>query len=145
MKSFVQKITAVAFFAGLSFNATFVQAQNAIGGAVQQGNGAYVQKAERADCINNNLLGIPGGIPCLTMTQEKFMVTPSGNSMSVWTGTVPASARPAKRVVYNSTYQETVNGVTRNYNTEAITEPSGTIKLTLTAKPNGKDKKAKSK
>ena len=143
MKSFTKKITAVAFIAGYSLCTTSLYAQNTIGGAVQQGNGAYVQKPERGDCINNSLLGIPGGISCLDMTQEKFMVTPSGNSMSVWTGTVPASARPSKRVVYNSTYQETVNGVTRYYNTAAVTEPSGMIKLTLTAKPNGKPGKAK--
>ncbi|SNC67335.1 hypothetical protein SAMN06265337_1915 [Hymenobacter gelipurpurascens] len=95
--------------------------------------------------MSNVLLGLPGGISCVDMTQEKFMVTPSGNSTAVWTGTVPAASRPAKRLVFNSTYQETVNGVTRNYNTVAVTEPSGEIKLTLTAKPNGKDKKVKSK
>ncbi|GAB3223645.1 hypothetical protein GCM10027346_02870 [Hymenobacter seoulensis] len=146
MKNLIQKISAAALFAGLSFSASSLQAQNTIAGAVQQGNGAYVQKTERGDCITNSLLGLPGGIPCLNMTQEKFMVTPSGNAMSVWTGTVPATSRPAKRTVYNSTWTEKNNdGVTRTYNTVAVTEPSGSIKLTLTDKQNGNGKSAKAK
>ncbi|MCA8830288.1 hypothetical protein [Hymenobacter pini] len=144
MKSFVQKITAVAFFAGLS-TATSLHAQNTISGAVQQGNGAYIQKNERTECITNALLGIPG-ISCLNMTQEKLLGTPSGNIMSVWVGTVPAASRPSKRVVYNSTWQETTtDGVARSFNTVAVTEPSGTVKLTLTNKENGKGKPAKVK
>lgn len=145
MKS-LQKIAGATFFAALSLAATSLQAQNTIAGAVQQGNGAYVQKTERGDCITNTLLGLPGGISCVNMTQDKFMVTPSGNAMSVWTGTVPETSRPSKRLVYNSTWQETNNdGVTRSYNTVAVTEPSGSIKLTLTDKQNGKGKPAKLK
>jgi hypothetical protein len=146
VKNLIQKLAGATFFLGLSLGATAVQAQNTIGGAVQQGKGAYVFKSTYTECITNSLLGLPGGIPCLDMTQEKFLVTPSGNATSVWTGTVPATARPSKRVVYNSTWQETLNdGVLRTYNTVAVTEPSGVIKLTLTDKQNGKGKPAKSK
>lgn len=141
MKIFIQKLVAVTFFASLSLIASPLKAQSTIAGAVQQGKGAYVQKVDRSECITNSLLGIPGGMACLDMTQEKFLVTPSGNAMAVWTGTVPATARLGKRTVYNSTWQETTNdGVTRSYDTVAITDPSGTIKLTLTDKKNGKSK-----
>ena len=139
MKSFFQKIIGGVFLMGLTLGSTAVRAQNHIDGAVQQGKGAYVQKTDRTVCITNTLLGVPSLGSCLTMSQEKFLVTPSGNAMSVWTGVVPATARPAQRLVYNATWTETNNdGVTRNYDTVAITMPDGSIKLTLVDKGNGK-------
>lgn len=72
------------------------------------------------------------------------MVTPSGNAMSVWKGTVPEAARPSQRLIYKSTWTEKNNdGVTRTYNTVAVTQPSGEVKLTLTDKNNGKNKRVK--
>ena len=139
MKYFIKKISAVVLFIGLTMSGSVGHAQNRIAGAVQQGNGAYVQKTDRSTCIGNQLLGVPGLGSCLTMQQEKFMVTPSGNAMSVWKGVVPASARPAQRLVFNSTWTETNNdGVTRAYNTVAVTEVDGSVKLTLTDKENWK-------
>ncbi|GAA4019802.1 hypothetical protein GCM10022408_37440 [Hymenobacter fastidiosus] len=141
MKTLHQLTAHALVFIGLVLGGTAAQAQNTIGGAVQQGNGAYVQKTDRKVCITNTLLNVSGIGSCLDMTQEKFMVTPSGNSMSVWTGTVPAASRPVKRQVFNSTWTETFNdGITRNYETVAVTNPNGTIKLTLTDKKNGKKK-----
>lgn len=141
MNTVLKNIAAAFLFIGLATGSTAVSAQNRIGGAVQQGKGAYVQKSDRSECIGNTLLGVPGLSSCLTMTQEKFLVTPSGNSMAVWQGTVPEASRPAKRLVYNSTWTETTNGTTRTYDTEAVTMPDGSVKLTLKDKPNGKGKK----
>lgn len=141
MNTIVKNIAGVFLFIGLAMGSTAASAQNRIGGAVQQGNGAYVQKSDRSECIGNALLGVPKLTSCLEMTQEKFMVTPSGNSMAVWKGTVPAVTRPAQRLVYNSTWTETVNGTTRTYETVAVTMTDGSIKLTLKDKPNGKGKK----
>lgn len=142
MKNHLRFVASSFAFAGLLLLGTPSFAQNRIEGAVQQGQGAYVQKTDRTDCINNSLLGVPAlGTGCLQMQQTKFMVTPSGNAMSVWTGTVAADARPAKRTVFNSTWTETNNdGVTRAYDTVAVTEPSGMVKLTLTDKNNKKGK-----
>jgi len=141
MNSFQKKIAGALVFIGLTLGSTAASAQNRIGGAVQQGSGAYVQKTDRAECITNALLGVPNLGSCLTMTQEKFMVTPSGNAMSVWKGTVPEAARPAQRLVHNATWSETNNdGVTRIYVTEAVTMPDGSIKLTLNDKQNEKGK-----
>ena len=136
---FSQKISAGLLFIGLTMSGSIGYAQNRIAGAVQQGNGAYVQKTDRSVCIGNQLLGVPGLGSCLTMQQEKFMVTPSGNAMSVWKDIVPTSARPAQRLVFNSTWSETNNdGITRTYDTVAVTEVDGSVKLTLTDKQNGK-------
>lgn len=142
MKSFLHKIIGGLFLAGLTLGGTSARAQAHIEGAVQQGKGAYVQKTDRTECITNTLLGVPGLGSCLTMTQEKFMVTPSGNAMSVWKGVVPAAARPTQQLVHNATWTEANNdGVTRTYSTVAVTMPDGSIKLTLTDKDNGKGKK----
>ena len=149
MKMTFHKIAAVLLFAGASLAGTAAQAQKTaqnpktIGGAVQQGNGAYVQKTDRAQCMGNELLGVPKlASGCVNMTQVKFMVTPSGNSTSVWKGTVPAESRPAQRVTFNSTYTESADVATKGkvYDTVAITEPGGDITLTLTSKANGKGK-----
>ncbi|ALD21321.1 hypothetical protein AM218_08950 [Hymenobacter sp. DG25A] len=78
------------------------------------------------------------------MSQVKFIVTPSGNATSVWAGTVPVAARPAQRLIYKSTWKETSDdGITRIFDTIAVTEPDGSVKLTLTDKKNGKSKSAK--
>ena len=67
------------------------------------------------------------------------MVTPSGNAMSVWKGVLPKALCPAQRTVFNAAWTETNNdGVTRNYNTVAVTMPDGAVKLALTDKRNGK-------
>ena len=137
MNTILKKTVGALLFIGLTLGTNAVSAQNRIGSAVQQGNGAYVQKNDHAQCIGSALLGIPQLGNCLDMTQEKFIVTPSGNSMSVWKGTVPVAARPTQRLVYNSTWTETLNGVTRTYDTEAVTMPDGSIKLTLKDKANG--------
>ncbi|MFC6222708.1 hypothetical protein ACFP2F_05600 [Hymenobacter artigasi] len=138
MQNFLKNTAVSLLFLALTAGATTARAQNRIEGAVQQGQGAYVQKSTRTECITNSLLGL-NGLNCLTMTQEKFMVTPSGNAMSVWQGTVPVESRPAQRLVKNATWTESNNdGVTRTYNTEAVTMPDGSIKLTLTDKQNGK-------
>ena len=140
MNSFQKKITGALFFIGLTLGSTAASAQNRIEGAVQQGNGAYVQKTDRSECITNSLLGL-AGISCLPMTQEKFMVTPSGNAMSVWRGTAPEASRPAQRFVKNATWSELNNdGVTRTYDTESVTMPDGSVKLTLLDKQNGNGK-----
>ena len=141
MKSFIQQLVSGVFFVCLALGSPAVRAQNHIEGAVQQGNGAYVQKTDRTVCITNTLLGISGIGNCLAMNQEKFMVTPSGNAMSVWKGTVPAAARPTQRTVKNATWSETNNdGVTRTYDTVAVIMPDGSVKLTLLSKGNnGKD------
>ena len=143
MNTTLKKIAGALLFIGLTLGTTAVNAQNSIGSAVQQGNGAYVQKSDHSQCIGNALLGVPNLGNCLDMTQEKFLVTPSGNSMSVWKGTVPVAARPAQRLVYNSTWTETLSGVTRTYDTEAVTMPDGSSKLTLKDKPNGNGKNKK--
>lgn len=147
MNNFQKKIAGALFFIGLTLGSTAANAQNRIGNAVQQGNGAYVQKTAASHCIGNALLGVPNLGDCLTMSQKKFMVTPSGNATSVWVGTVPAAVRPAQRLVYNSTWSETNNdGVTRTYDTVAVTTPDGNTKLTLTDKQNGDgDGKSKGK
>jgi len=140
MKSVIKHITAALFFFVLTVGGNSARAQNRIGGAVQQGKGAYVQKSDYNECITNSLLGLTG-IDCLPMTQVKFMVTPSGNAMSTWQGTVPAASRPAQRLVKNATWTERNNdGVTRTYDTEAVTTPDGSIKLTLIDKQNGNGK-----
>ena len=139
MKSSFRKIAGGLFFIGLTLGSTVGRAQNHIEGAVQQGNGAYVQKTDRTVCITNTLLGVSGLGSCLTMSQEKFMITPSGNAMSVWKGVLPMALRPAQRTVFNATWTETNNdGVTRNYDTVAVAMPDGNVKLTLTDKQNGK-------
>lgn len=139
METILKKIAGAFLFIGLTLGGSAASAQNHIAGAVQQGNGAYVQKTDRTVCITNRLLGVPNLGSCLEMTQDKFMVTPSGNAMSVWTGTVPAAVRPAQRLVNNATWSETNNdGVTRTYDTVAVAMPDGSIKLTLTDKQNGR-------
>ncbi|MBH8557578.1 hypothetical protein [Hymenobacter negativus] len=144
MNNLVKKISVTLFVAGLTLSGLVAHAQtgNQEGGA--KGKGAFVRKVDYTDCIPNSLLGVSGLNSCLTMSQSKFVLTPSGNAMSVWQGTVPATARPSQRVVYNSTWNETdQRGVPHSYNTEAVTMPDGTIKLTLTdnGKGNGKGKK----
>lgn len=147
MKSFLQKTSGAVLFALLVLGSSSLKAQNKIAGAVQQGNGAYVQKYDRPLCVGNSFLGIPN-LPtnCLDMTQEKFLVTPSGNAMTVWVGTVPAASRPTQRLVFNSTWTETNNdGVTCKYDNVAVTEPNGTVRLTMTDKNNQPSKKARGK
>ncbi|MCC2546330.1 hypothetical protein LJY25_07730 [Hymenobacter sp. BT175] len=143
MKNLLQSLAAGALLS-FAIGSTSAQAQSTISGATQQGNGAYMLKTESRICITNTLLGVTGLGSCLDMNQEKFLITPSGHAMSVWKGVVPASARPAQRLVYNSTWTETTSdGVVRNYNTVAVTDPNGTITLTLTDKNNGKSKGGK--
>ncbi|GGG41331.1 hypothetical protein [Hymenobacter glacieicola] len=140
MKNILKKIAILTLSTGL-LASTSALAQNAIGGAVQQGNGAYVQKTDRQDCLGANLLGIPGfTASCLTMTQVKFLVTPSNNRTAVWKGELPVNQRPAKRFVHNTTYSETVNGETTLYDVQTITEPNGSVITTLSYKQNGKGK-----
>ncbi|UOQ73274.1 hypothetical protein [Hymenobacter cellulosilyticus] len=146
MKNRTHNFFSALLFAGLLVAGSSVQAQNnRIGGAVQNGNGAYVLKTDRQECMTNTLLGLPTlpATSCVTMTQEKFIVTPSGNSSAVWRGMVPEGQRPAQRVVFNSTYVEVFEGPTKGltYNTVATTEPSGAVTLTFDRKPNGKGKK----
>lgn len=146
MKNRTHNFFSALLVAGLFVAGSTVQAQNKkIGAAVQSGNGAYVQKTDRTVCMTNSLLGLSAlpGAGCLNMTQEKFIVTPSGNSSAIWRGTVPEGQRPTQRVVYNSTYVEVAEGPTKGltYNTVATTEPSGAVTLTFDRKPNGKGKK----
>jgi hypothetical protein len=141
MKLLIQKFAGALLFVGLTLAGNATLAQNRIGDAVQQGKGAYVLKTERAECMTNTLLGIPT-LPasgCVNMTQQKFIVTPGGNSFATWVGTLPEGQRPAQRVVYNSTYTEVAEGPTKGqvYNSVATTEPSGAITLTFERKPNG--------
>ena len=144
MNHLIKKISAALFFIASTLGGPAAHAQtgNQEGGA--KGKGAFVRKVDYTDCIPNSLLGISGLNNCLTMSQSKFVLTPSGNAMSVWQGTVPEPSRPSQRVVYNSTWNETdQRGVPHSYNTEAVTTPDGSIKLTLTdnGKGNGKGKK----
>ncbi|NVO86800.1 hypothetical protein [Hymenobacter terrestris] len=141
----LQRIVAASLVFGLASFGLSAQAQSNITSATQQGKGAYVTKTDREAGIQNALLGILS-LPTdgyLPMRQTKFVITPSGNSMAVWEGTVPAEARPAQRVTYRSTYTETEAGPLQGkiYDTVAVTEPNGSIKLTLTMKQNGKGKK----
>ncbi|GAA4054379.1 hypothetical protein GCM10022409_46790 [Hymenobacter glaciei] len=149
MKISLNKLAAFALFTGLTFAGDLVQAQNRIGLAVQQGNGAYVQKTDRVGCTSNAFLGIPtlAQNGCVNMKQVKFIVAPSGQSSSVWKGTVPAESRPSTRITFNSTYTEEVEGPTKGlvYNTVAVTEPNGDVTFTLTARGNKMAGKAASK
>ncbi|WP_125932630.1 hypothetical protein [Hymenobacter glacialis] len=135
MNIILQKISVALLFTGLTLGSTAVQAQTGNQEGGSKGKGALVRKVDYTECITNSLLGIPGGSPCLTMSQEKYVLTPSGNAMSVWQGTVAATARPSKRRVYNSTWNETdQRGVFHSYTTVAVTSSDGSIKLTLTDK-----------
>ena len=143
MKSFLQKISVALLFTGLTLGGSAANAQTGNQEGGSKGKGAFVRKVDYTDCIPNSLLGVPGLNSCLTMSQEKYVLTPSGNAMSVWMGTVPAASRPSQRVVYNSTWNETdQRGVAHSYETVAVTMPDGSIKLTLTdnGKGNGKGK-----
>lgn len=142
-----KKIVAAGLLFGLVAFGSSAHAQANVTAATQQGNGAYVVKTDREASIQNSLLGVTG-LPAggyLPMRQTKFVVTPSGNSMAVWEGTVPAEARPTQRITYRSTYTETEAGPLQGkvYDTVAVTEPNGATKLTLTMKPNGKGGKKK--
>jgi hypothetical protein len=136
MSSFLKKTSAVALFSALSLGGTNAWAQNTYGGVPQKGNGAFVLKEESTQCLPNSLLGVPAlaATDCVTMTREKLVATPSGKASIVWRGTVPAAARPAQRVVFNSTFTENTHAesIGRVYNTVAVTEPNGSITLTLT-------------
>ncbi|MDQ2795246.1 MAG: hypothetical protein M3Y12_14740 [Bacteroidota bacterium] len=138
MKNLVQRIAGVVFFAAVSLGGRTASAQNTYGGVPQRGNGAYVLKEETTQCLPNSLLGVPAlaSTDCVTMTREKLVATPSGNVTIVWRGTVPATARPAQRVVFNSTFTENTHAESlgRVYDTVAITNPDGGITLTLTDK-----------
>ena len=147
MKKSVHQFAAVMLLAGFGLVSSSAYAQKptgqkSIGAAVQQGNGAYVSKTASPECMGNSLLGVPTlpASACVNMNQVKFIVTPSGNSTSVWKGIVPAESRPKERVIFNSTYTEVTEGITKGqvYNTTAVTEPSGEVTLTLTLKGNGK-------
>jgi hypothetical protein len=145
MKNLTTNLFGVFLFAGLLATGSSAQAQNKkIGAAVQSGNGAYVLKTDREVCMTNTLLGLPAApsTGCTNMRQEKFIVTPGGNSFATWRGTAPEGQRPAQRVVFNSTYVEVAEGPTKGltYTTVATTEPSGAITLTFERKPNGKNK-----
>ncbi|SHL40734.1 hypothetical protein [Hymenobacter psychrotolerans] len=147
MNSFLKKISAVALFSALSLGGTNAWAQNTYGGVPQRGNGAFVLKEESTQCLPNSLLGVPAlaATDCVTMTREKLVATPSGKATIVWRGTVPVAARPAQRVVFNSTFTENTHteSLGRVYDTVAITDPNGSITLTLTDrdKTKGRGKK----
>ncbi|KAA9333281.1 hypothetical protein F0P96_09910 [Hymenobacter busanensis] len=143
MKTAIQKFSALLLLIGATLSGSTVLAQQSVRTAVQQGNGAFVHKTDKVYCIGNTALGIPGLAPseCINMTQTKFVITPSGNSISVLEGTLPANVpRPAQRVVFNSTYTETAEGPTKGrvYDTVAITEPDGRVTYTGTLKGNDK-------
>lgn len=140
MKTVNQYLAALTLFTGLSLAGNTAWAQKTYGGAPQRGNGAYVLSEETTQCLPNSLLGVPAlaASDCVTMTREKLVATPSGKATIVWRGTVPANARPAQRVVFNSTFTENTHSESlgRVYDTVAITNPDGSITLTL----NDKDK-----
>lgn len=144
MKSFLKKIASVALFSALSLGGTHAWAQNTYGGVPQRGNGAFVLKEESTQCLPNSLLGVPAlaATDCVTMTREKLVATPSGKATIVWRGTVPETARPAQRVVFNSTFTENTHAESlgRVYNTVAVTEPNGSITLTLTDNDKSRSK-----
>lgn len=140
MTYFAHKLATAVLFAGLALSGNAAQAQNKISTAVQQGNGAYILKNDYESTIGNGLLGLPN-LPTsavIPMKQVKAVFTPSGNSMTVWKGTAPEANRPTQRLVFNSTWTETINGVVYNCLTEAVTMPNGDITLTLTDKGNQK-------
>lgn len=136
MKTNLLSFAAAALLGGFTLAGTSAQAQNSIGAAQQQGRGAYVSKNPATECMTNQLLGLPGltANDCVPMKQTKLVVTPSGNVMSVWKGTAPANARPKQALTHTSTWTETQNGVTVTYPTEAVTQPDGSVTLTLTQK-----------
>lgn len=140
----MKNFAGIALFAVLSMGSSTAWAQKTYGGVPQRGNGAYVLKEETTQCLPNSLLGVPAlaSTDCVTMTREKLVATPSGKATIVWRGTVPESARPAERVVYNSTFTENTHAESlgRVYDTVAITDPNGSITLTLTDKNKDKGK-----
>ncbi|QIX61682.1 hypothetical protein FY528_10780 [Hymenobacter lutimineralis] len=125
MNAFLRNISALTLFAG-----SFVVSTNATAQAVQQGNGALVQKTDRSVCMTADLTGLS---TCVNMNQTQYLITPSGNETSVWKGTVPAELRPAKTLVKDATWQE--RG--RTFDTHSVTTPDGKISLTLHYKANG--------
>lgn len=138
MKNLVQRLAGFGFVLGLSLGGNVARAQATYGGVPQRGNGAFVLKEESTQCLPNSLLGVPalGSTGCVTMTREKLVATPSGKAVIVWRGIVPENVRPAQRVTFNSTFTENTHteSLGRVYNTVAITEPNGSITLTLTDK-----------
>ncbi|TGE21217.1 hypothetical protein E5K00_13040 [Hymenobacter aquaticus] len=101
-----------------------------------KGKGALVYKSQYKECITGELTGLA---QCVDMTQETYVVTPSGNETSVWKGTAPAALRPAKTLVKDATWQE----AGKTYTTHSTTTPSGEVSVTLHYKANGKGGKGK--
>lgn len=136
MKNFLRTTAASALFAGLLAFGSSAQAQEFK--TQGKGKGALVYKSAYQECITGDLTGLA---QCVNMTQETYVVTPSGNETSVWKGVAPAALRPATALVKDATWQE--DGKT--YTTHSTTSPSGEVKVTLhykgATKGKGKVKK----
>ena len=101
------------------------------GGAIQNGNGAYVQKQTRNVCINNYLTALNGGQGCTELSQTKWMVTPSGIATAFWEGSIPEGLTPPEGNLYSTSYEEFGN----KYSAVTTYDSAlGTMKLVLTNK-----------
>ncbi|TGE14284.1 hypothetical protein [Hymenobacter elongatus] len=132
MKNFLRTTAASALFVGLLAFGSSAQAQEVK--TQGKGKGALVYKSAYKECITGDLTGLA---QCVNMTQETYVVTPSGNETSVWKGTAPAALRPASTVVKDATWQESG----KTYTTHSTTTPSGEVSLTLHYKQNAKGNK----
>lgn len=98
----------------------------------QSGNGAYVQKFDRDAYIGGSLLGAPGsllGSSGMTMTQTKYMLTPSGKGMAVWVGnTTPPAAKSVYKTVWDVI--ETT-GISYHYTSSCTVFNDGSVTLVL--------------
>ncbi|TGE26744.1 hypothetical protein [Hymenobacter metallicola] len=98
-----------------------------------KGKGALVYKSQYKECITGDLTGLA---QCVNMTQETYVVTPSGNETSVWKGTAPVELRPKTTLVKDATWQE----AGKTYTSRSTTTPSGEVTVTLHYKGNGNGK-----
>ena len=119
MKTFFTKSASFLVFVALLFVGSAACAQT--------GNGAYVQKFDRDAYIGQALLQNVGS--GLTMTQTKYMLTPSGKGMAVWIGnTTP----PAAKSVYKTFWYVTEStGISYQYASSCTVFTDGSVTLVL--------------
>ena len=146
MKILQKSIASALLLAGLSFSSAAV-AQNRVGAATQQGNGAFVAKENTVFCMPNTMVKELTGVTlaadgCTNFTTLRYNITPSGNSKSVITAVLPEGSRPTQQTTYNATYTEHVQGPTfgKVYDTVAVIEPDGKVTISGVLKGKGKMK-----
>ena len=119
MKTFFTKAAPFFIFVVLLFAGSAACAQT--------GNGAYVQKFDRDANIGVALLMNVGRD--LTMTQTKYMLTPSGKGMAVWIGnTTPPTAKSVYKTTWNVTES---TGISYHYTSSCTVFTDGSVTLVL--------------